>query len=136
MERATFGSMRSVGAASPVAGIARAESQHSTANAMIIVLKASAPPPIAVARPATMVPSRMARKVAASTSALPAVSSSRRRWSGRMPYLIGPNRAAMVPNRPSATNSTGTECIQKPIAAAAAPKISANFSRLAMRALS
>ena len=61
-----------------------------------------------------MVPSRIAMKVAPSTSALPAGSSSRFRWSGRMPYLIGPNSAAITPNRNSATNRTGIECSQKP----------------------
>ena len=54
-----------------------------------------------------MVPSRIAMKVAPSTSALPAGSSSRFRWSGRMPYLIGPNSAAITPNRNSATNRIG-----------------------------
>ncbi|GJE46819.1 hypothetical protein AEGHOMDF_6028 [Methylobacterium soli] len=83
-----------------------------------------------------MVPSRIARKVAASTSALPAGNSSRFRWSGRMPYLIGPNRAAIVPNSPSATNRTGTELTQKPRTAMPAAKISANFRRLATTALS
>ncbi len=36
-------------------------------------------------------------KVAPSTSALPAGNSVRARWSGRMPYLIGPNSAPMTP---------------------------------------
>ena len=49
-----------------------------------------------------MVPSRMAMKVAPSTSALPAGNSSRARWSGRMPYLIGPNSEPITPNRNSA----------------------------------
>ena len=83
MERATLGSILSVGAASPVEGICRAESQHRIANTMIRALKASASPPSALAKPATMVPSRMARKVAASTSALPAVSSLRFRVVGQ-----------------------------------------------------
>ena len=45
-----------------------------------------------------MVPKRMATKVAPSTSALPAGNCSRRKWSGRIPYLIGPNSAARMPN--------------------------------------
>ena len=61
-----------------------------------------------------MVPSRIAMKVAPSTSALPAGSSDAARWSGRMPYLIGPNSEAITPNRNSATNSSGTECMTKP----------------------
>ena len=54
-----------------------------------------------------------------------------------MPYLIGPNSAAIMPNRPSATNSTGTECsaeAERPPMPAAT--ISANFSRCAISALS
>ena len=36
-----------------------------------------------------------------------------------MPYLIGPNSAAITPNRNSATNRIGTECSQKPTTAMA-----------------
>ena len=93
------------------------------------------PPPFA-AMPPTIVPSRIAMKVAPSTSALPAGSSSRFRWSGRMPYLIGPNSAAMVPKRKSATNRIGTECSAKPSTARPAAAISENFSRCATFALS
>ena len=89
---------------------ARVASQQASAKPTIIAPKAAGSPPCAIARPPTMVPSRMARKVAASTKAFPAGSSSRAKWSGRMPYLIGPNSAAMVPKMPSATNSIGTEC--------------------------
>ena len=53
-----------------------------------------------------------------------------------MPYLIGPNSAAIVPNRPSATNSTGTEWSRKPATAVPAAKISANLRRRAISALS
>ena len=36
-----------------------------------------------------------------------------------MPYLIGPNSAAIDAEQNSATNSTGTECSQKPTTASA-----------------
>ena len=124
------------GAPSPVAGIMRAESQHRMAKPITSTPNSRPEPPIAEAAPAAIVPSRIARKVAASTRALPAGSSSRRRWSGRIPYLIGPNSAAIVPNRPSATNRTGIECRRKPSTAVPAAKISANLSRRAISALS
>jgi hypothetical protein len=79
VERATFGSTRRSGAPSPVAGIIRAESQHRTAKPITRAPNSSPDPPIADAAPAAIVPSRIARKVAASTSALPAGNSSRRR---------------------------------------------------------
>ena len=68
----------------------------------------------ATAMPPAMVPIRIARNVAPSTRALPAGSSAVASFSGRMPYLTGPNRAATTPNRPSATNRIGTECRKKP----------------------
>ena len=79
VERATLGSTFRFGAPSPVAGIIRAESQHSTAKAITRTPNRVPEPPIAEAVPAAMVPSRIARNVAASTRALPAGSSSRRR---------------------------------------------------------
>ena len=103
---------------------------------MINVAKAPIWPPSLAASPPTMVPSRIARNVAPSTRALPAGSSSRARWSGRMPYLIGPNSAAMMPIRNSATNRMGTECQAKPTTATAATPISASLRRCAMIALS
>src|ERR1700748_543151 len=48
-----------------------------------------------------------------------------------MPYLTGPNSAATVTNKPSATNNSGTECRKKPAAAKQAAKISQNFRRRA-----
>ena len=75
----------------PVRGMSRLEPQHSSENTIISVANWTGSPPSLAARPPTMVPSRMAMKVAPSTSALPAGSSERARWSGRMPYLIGPN---------------------------------------------
>ncbi len=53
-----------------------------------------------------------------------------------MPYLIGPNRAAIAPNITSATNSTGTEARKKPSTATPAAAISAALSRRATSALS
>src|SRR5215831_13361947 len=93
-------------------------------------------PPCVAAIPPTMVPSRMAMKVAPSTSALPLGSSERARWSGRMPYLIGPNSEAITPNRNSATNSNDTEDNPKPVTAMKAMPISANLSHRATTALS
>ncbi|MGY4485759.1 hypothetical protein ACVWWR_004950 [Bradyrhizobium sp. LM3.2] len=81
--------------------------------------------------PPVTVPSRMAMKVAPSTSALPVASSPSASWSGSIEYFTGPNRAAMTPNSASAANSSGTECSKKPAAAKPAAKISANLSRLA-----
>ena len=98
------------GAASPVGGMNRLAPQHSSENTIISKANEVGSPPSLAASPPTMVPSRIAMKVAPSTSALPAGSSERARWSGRMPYLIGPNSDPITPNRNSATNSTGTEC--------------------------
>ncbi len=97
------------GAAGPAAGIARANSQDATASARISRTMTSALWACATATPPAIVPARMARKVAPSTRALPAGSSAVASFSGRMPYFTGPNRAAMTPNRPSATNRIGTE---------------------------
>ena len=124
------------GAAWPVGGMNRLEPQHDSENTIIRTAKKIGSPPPFAASPPTMVPSRMARKVAPSTSALPAGSSERSRWSGRMPYLIGPNSAAITPNRNSAMNSSGTECRRKPTTAMQATPISASFSRCATSALS
>ena len=123
------------GAASPVRGMNRLAAQHISENTIISSAKYAGSPPSLAASPPTMVPSRMAMKVAPSTSALPAGSSERARWSGRMPYLIGPNSDPITPNRSSATNSTNTECIQKPNTAMKAMPISANLRRCATRAL-
>ncbi len=53
-----------------------------------------------------------------------------------MPYLIGPNSAEIVPNSPSETIRIGSDCSAKPAAATPATKISANFNRRAISALS
>ena len=86
--------------------------------------------------PPAMVPMRIARNVAPSTSALPAGSSAVSSFSGRMPYLTGPNSAATTPKRPSATNRIGTECRKKPVAASPAMGISTSLMRCATKALS
>src|SRR5215475_7719291 len=48
-----------------------------------------------------------------------------------MPYLIGPNSAAITPNRNKVVNITGTEWNAKPITERAATPISATLSRCA-----
>jgi hypothetical protein len=93
-------------------------------------------PPPSMARPPAMVPVRIAKKVAPSTSALPAGSSSRARWSGRMPYFTGPNSAPITPNRNSAPNRNGKEAAAKPAAARPATPISTRLRRRAIIALS
>ena len=96
----------------------------------------SAPLASATATPPAMVPMRIARKVAPSTSALPAESSAVASFSGSRPYLSGPNSAEMTPNRPSATNRIGTDCQKNPIAASPATGISASLMQRATIALS
>ena len=124
------------GAPGPVDGMSRLAPQHKREKAIIMNEKwAGSPPPLA-ATPPTMVPSRIAMNVAPSTNALPAGNSERARWSGRMPYLIGPKSAAMTPNRNNTKNRRGTECTTKPTTARKAMPISANLSRLATLALS
>src|SRR6266478_7745492 len=53
-----------------------------------------------------------------------------------MPYLIGPNKAPITPNKNNATNSNGSEFSSKPATATAAAPISTSFSRRATMALS
>ena len=91
---------------------ARAPAQRARTRSSASANEVGSPPSLA-ASPPTMVPSRIAMKVAPSTSALPAGSSERARWSGRMPYLIGPNSEPITPNRNSATNRTSTECMRE-----------------------
>ena len=90
------------GAAGPATGMRWANAQEATASAMITPTTSSALLASATAMPPAMVPMRIARKVAPSTSALPAASSAVSSFSGRMPYFSGPNSAAMTPKRPSA----------------------------------
>ncbi|MGY3465094.1 hypothetical protein ACVW0I_001965 [Bradyrhizobium sp. LM6.11] len=115
------------GADGVVAGMREATAQDSRAS----TTTADATQPIC-AEPATnwppvTVPSRMAMKVAPSTSALPVASSPSASWSGSIEYFTGPNRAAMTPNSASAANSSGTECSKKPAAAKPAAKILGEF---------
>jgi len=67
------------GAACPVRGMSKLEAQHSSENRIISVANFVGSPPSLAARPPTMVPSRMAMKVAPSTSAFPGGSSERSR---------------------------------------------------------
>jgi hypothetical protein len=79
VERTMFLSMGNAGAALPVGGIIRAAPQHKNANTMISALNEAGPPLPFDASPPAIVPSRIAIKVALSTSALPAGNSSRAR---------------------------------------------------------
>ncbi len=71
-----LGSTRRSGAPEPVRGISRLEPQHNSANTMISAPNIAGWLPSLAASPPTIVPSRIAMKVAPSTSALPAGSSS------------------------------------------------------------
>ena len=90
-------SIISVGSASPVDGMKRDEIQHSTAMPTDTPAISHTALPDDEAKAPPMVPIRMAANVAPSTSALPAGNSLVSRWTGRMPYLIGPNSAPMMP---------------------------------------
>jgi hypothetical protein len=79
VEVAIFLLMIRLGAASPVRGISSAETQHSKAKAITNTENTAGLPPPLAAMPPTIVPSRMAMKVAPSTSALPAGNSRRAR---------------------------------------------------------
>ena len=68
-----------LGAAWPVRGINRLALQHMSENTIMRNAKWKGSPPSLAATPPTMVPSRMAMKVAPSTRALPAGSSERAR---------------------------------------------------------
>ena len=111
-------------------------SQQPIARIIIIGPNTRTLMPSAETRPPTMVPPRMAAKVAASIQALARGSSLRSRWSGRMPYLIGPNSAEMTPNMNSAAISSGIEESAMPATATAAVTISTSFSLRATAALS
>ena len=87
----------SCGAPAPVDGMKRLAVQQASAKPITSTAKAATLPASRAASPPTMVPSKMAMKVAPSTSALAAGSFSRGKWSGRMPYLIGPNSEPNTP---------------------------------------
>jgi hypothetical protein len=124
------------GAPSPVGGMNRLAIQHATDVTIISQAKWIGSPPSRAAIPATMVPMRIARKVPPSTSALADGNSERGRWSGRMPYLIGPNSEAIVPYSPTEINKRTMEWTAKPNTAKAATAISNSLSRRATSALS
>src|SRR6185437_5919222 len=102
VEAVIFTATLSCGAPSPVGGISKLASQQPIAKPINSMAKPATSPPLRAASPPTVVPIRMATKVAPSTNALPVGNSSRRKWSGRMPYLIGPNNAASTPKPASA----------------------------------
>ncbi len=124
------------GAPARLFGISRLDSQLASAVTIISQAKWIGLLLPLAAMPATMVPNRMARKVPASISALPDGSSRRSSRSGRMPYLIGPNSDASVPNRNTARNSNVSEWKAKPATATMAAPISTNLMRCATQALS
>src|SRR5581483_9878929 len=98
---------RNRGAPSPLGGMSSAASQQASATTMTsdaIGQPAFGPD----SKPAVIVPVRMAMNVAPSTNALAAGNFSRGRWSGRMPYLSGPNSEASTPKPNKAMNNTGT----------------------------
>jgi hypothetical protein len=79
VETATLRRMTRSGAASPVGGMNRLAPQQASEKMIIRKPNEAGSPPPWAASPPTMVPSRMAMKVAPSTSALPAGSSERSR---------------------------------------------------------
>ena len=79
VDAATLAEIFNCGAPAPVGGISSADSQQASANPITSAAKAATSPPPRAAKPPTMVPVRMAMKVAPSTSALPAGNSSRRK---------------------------------------------------------
>ena len=79
VERRTFACTLRSGAPSPVRGMNRLAPQHSNEKMIMRKAKCAGSPPSLAAMPPTIVPSRMAMKVAPSTSALPAGSSERAR---------------------------------------------------------
>ncbi len=93
----TLVSMTRPGAAAPVFGISVAVNQQSAARTMTSAAISHDAPFSEAAMPPAMVPIRIAEKVALSMKALPAGSSRGARRVGRIPYLIGPKRAAMTP---------------------------------------
>ena len=74
---------------------------HGHRGGEMRIAAARAPPSLEVgaSRPPAMVPTRMAMKVPASTSALPPTSSLWRRCCGISEYLSGPKMVASTPNR-------------------------------------
>jgi hypothetical protein len=77
VDRRMLGSIARSGAARPVLGMKRLAVQHSRAKIIIATVSSAGSPPPFIAMPPAIVPPRIARNVAPSTSALPAGSSSR-----------------------------------------------------------
>ncbi len=128
------------------AGMARAVKAPSVAAVIPQTPTTSAPLATRTTLPPRMVPSRIARNVPASMSALPATSSSSRRCCGSSSssrrccgssaYLMGPKTVECVPRQNSAPSSAGTLCCQSPHAPSAMIAISAIFTQRAIAALS
>jgi len=114
----------------------RLASQQATASPIIIGPNTQIVSPLEKARAAAMVPVRMAMKVPPSIQALASGRSRRSRWSGRMPYLIGPNSAEITPKPNSASIRIQIDASAIPSTAMAATPISVRLSISAMRALS
>ena len=83
VEGARCAARRKSGAPAPVGGMSRLAPQHRSENTIIRTRNGRDRRRPWRQCPPTMVPSRMAMKVAPSTSALPAGSSERARWSGQ-----------------------------------------------------
>ncbi len=77
VEPRMLGSIARSGAACAVLGMKRLAPQHSRAKTIIMTASTTEFPPPVIATPPVIVPPRIARKVALSTSALPAGNSSR-----------------------------------------------------------
>ena len=122
-------------AAGRVAGIARLAAQAPSATRMISAATVNSPWPVAISMPA-IVPSRIAKKVPASTSALPSSSSSGAKRSGRIAYLIGPKKAASTPIANSSASRSAALPVTIPTAAATITAISISLMTRASHALS
>ena len=77
-----------------------------------------------------IVPSKMAKKVPASTKALPCNSSFLFKLCGKILYFIGPKKVDCAPIKNNTNNSQGTDCRYKPIAPSIINKISIILIRL------
>ena len=97
VEARGFGLTFNPGAPTPLAGMNSEAIQQPTPTTASCRTIVHAARPSAAAKPPATRPQMIAAKVAPSTSAFPETSSSRSRRSGRMPYLIGPNSAAIQP---------------------------------------
>src|SRR5580700_7942024 len=81
-----------------VCGIREANPHDANASSMMAEVTQPMWVELETSRPPAMVPIRIARKVAPSTSALPVASSPTDNWSGNIAYFTGPNSAAQIPN--------------------------------------